>query len=61
MTFCLLFCTPTPFLKAVYLIRKEFALSGSKFFPYRVNTFSEGDKNDSHTSFAESTVYMSLK
>ena len=39
------FChTPRPFWKVVYSIRKEFAPSGSKFFPYRVDLFSKGDK-----------------
>ena len=31
-----------PFWKGVYTIRKEFAPSGSKFFPNRVDRFSEG-------------------
>ena len=29
-------------VKGVYSIRKEFAPKGSKFFPYRVDPFSEG-------------------
>ena len=32
-----------PFSKGVYSIRKEFAPTGSKFFPYRIDPFSEGD------------------
>ena len=32
-----------PFCKGVYSIRKEFALRGGKFFPYRADPFSEGD------------------
>ena len=32
-------------LKRVYSKRKEFALSGSKFFPFRVDLFSEERKN----------------
>ena len=34
-----LFC---PIPKWIYTIRKEFAPKGSKFFPYRVDPFSEG-------------------
>ena len=34
-----LFCT---FLKGVYSKRYEFAPSGSKFFPFKVDPFSEG-------------------
>ena len=32
------------FWKGVYSIRKEFAPSGSKFFPYRVDPFPKGTK-----------------
>ena len=32
-----------PFWKGVYSKRKEFAPKGSKFFPFRVEPFSEGD------------------
>ena len=31
-----------PFLKDTYSKRKEFAPLGSKFFPFRVDPFSEG-------------------
>ena len=44
MTSCFLYCMPSPFWKGVYSLRKEFAPSGSKFFPYRVDPFTEGDK-----------------
>ena len=42
--FFLLSCTYTPFWKGVYSKRKEFAPKGSKFFPFRVEPFSEGRK-----------------
>ena len=32
-----------PFWKGVYFKRKEFVSHGSKFFPYKVIPFSEGD------------------
>ena len=42
MTSCLLYCKLSPFWKEVYSKRKEFAPTGSKFFPFRVDPFSEG-------------------
>ena len=42
--FSLLFCTQTPIWKVVCPKRKEFAPRGSKFFPFRVDPFSEGKK-----------------
>ena len=44
MTSCLRSFTPIHFCKAVYFERKEFAPTGSKFFPFIVDLFSEGDK-----------------
>ena len=44
--FCLVPRTSSPFWKESYSIRKEFAPSGSKFFPYRVDPFLESDKKD---------------
>ena len=41
---CLLKCIPGHFWKRIYTVRKEFAPSGSKFFPYSVDPFSEGGK-----------------
>ena len=38
-------CTPSPSWKWVYSQRKEFAPNGSKFFPLRVDPFSEGVQN----------------
>ena len=35
-------CTISPFWKGIYSTRKEFAPFGSKFFPCRVDHFSEG-------------------
>ena len=35
--YLLLSWTPSPFWKGVYFKRKEFALKGSKFFPFRVD------------------------
>ena len=32
-----------PYQKGVYSIKKEFAPTGSKFFPYRADLISEGD------------------
>ena len=40
VTSCLLYCMPTP-KKGVYSKKKEFAPTGSKFFPFRVDPFSE--------------------
>ena len=38
-------CTTSPFWKWVYSKRKEFAPIGSKFFPFRVDLYSEGVKS----------------
>ena len=46
MTFCLLSCTPSPFWKGDYSKRKEFAPRRSKFFPFRIDPFSEGRQNN---------------
>ena len=46
VTSCMLFCTPNPFWKRVCSKRKEFAPKGSKFFPFRVDPFSEGSQNN---------------
>ena len=45
-TFFEFLCFPAqcPFWKVVYSKRKEFAPKGSKFFPFRVDHFSEGSK-----------------
>ena len=43
MTSC---CTSNPFLKGFYSKRKEFAPTGSKFFPFTVDPFSEGRQNN---------------
>ena len=40
--FLLAFLHTYPFWKGVYSKRKEFAPHGSKFFPFRVDPFSEG-------------------
>ena len=37
-------CTLSPFWKGIYTTKKEFAPFGSKFFPYRVDPFLEGNK-----------------
>ena len=42
VTSSLLSCTPNPFCRGTYSKRKEFAPTGSKFFPFRVDPFSEG-------------------
>ena len=36
------FCLFISFLKGLYSERKEFAPLGSKFFPFRIDPFSEG-------------------
>ena len=41
MTSYLPSCTLSPFWKEIYSKRKEFAPTGSKFFPVRVNPFSK--------------------
>ena len=43
---CLLSCIPVPFLKEVSSKRNEFAPSGSKFFSFRGDPFSEGRHNN---------------
>ena len=45
MTSCLLSCTPDPFWKQIYSERKEFAPM-SKFFPFRIDPFQKGGKNN---------------
>ena len=40
------FLQTNPLCEGVYSLRKEFAACGSKFFPYRVDPFSEGDRVD---------------
>ena len=40
--FLFAFLQPSSFWKEVYFKRKEFALRGSKFLPFRVDPFSEG-------------------
>ena len=42
MNICLFSCTQDPLWKGIYSVRKEFAPTGSKFFPYRVDPLSEG-------------------
>ena len=39
---CLHSCGLFPFWKGVFFLRKGFAPTGSKFFPYKVDPFSEG-------------------
>ena len=64
-------CFWLPHLKRVSSKRKEFAPCGSKFFPYRVDPFSEGDlravkQRESHESRlpwwngGKSTRYMQV-
>ena len=40
VTSCLLSYAPNSFWKGIYSKRKEFASTGSKFFPFRVDPFS---------------------
>ena len=42
---CLLSCAPKPFWKGIYSKGKEFAPVGCKFFPFRVDPFSEWKLN----------------
>ena len=44
------------FLKRVYSKRKEFAPTGSKFFPVRVDPFEEGKQNTSDRVIAPDSV-----
>ena len=39
-------CTPSSFESGFYSKRKEFALKGSNVFPFRVDPFSEGSKDN---------------
>ena len=43
VTFCLFPENQVPFEKMVYSKWKEFAPTGSKFFPFKVDPFSEGN------------------
>ena len=43
---CLLSCKASSFWKEIYSKRKEFGSLGSKFFPFRVDPFSEGNQNN---------------
>ena len=45
MTSCLISCALIPFRKKLYRKKKEHYLR-SKFFPFRVEAFSDGDKNN---------------
>ena len=45
MTSCLLSCEPNPSEKGSALKRKEFDPTGSKFFPLRIDPFTEGSQN----------------
>ena len=47
-----------PLWKRVFCIRKEFAPSGSKFFPYRVNSFFRTGQNAILTEFLPLIVYL---
>ena len=60
VTSYLLFCTLTAFCKEVYSKRKEFAPTGSKFFPFRVNHFWSEVKNNS-TEICLKSVLIPLK
>ena len=44
VAFCLSYCIPPPSEKGVYSKKKDFALSAIKFFSYRIDPYSEGDK-----------------
>ena len=51
----------TYFYKGVYSKRKEFAPLGSKFFPFRIDCFSEEDKNDFYRVASPDSVPVHLK
>ena len=61
MTSCFLFCTPRPFQKGVYSRRKEFAPMGSKFFPSRIDPFSEGRQNNFDKVASPESISLTLK
>ena len=46
VSFCLLSSTPSPFWKGIISEKKEFALKESKFFLFRVDSFSYGKQNN---------------
>ena len=46
VTSCLYNCTPISFWNGIYSERKDIALLGNKFFPFRVDSFSEGRKKN---------------
>ena len=59
--FLFVHCMKFPFWKGVNSIRKEFAPRGSKFFPLRVDHFSEGDKNKLDRVASPESVSIPLK
>ena len=62
MASCLSSCTPNPMIsKGVYSKRKEFAPLGSKFFPFRVDSFSEGRQNQFVRIVSPESVSLPLK
>ena len=54
------FLHTNPLLKRVHSNRKEFAPKGSKLFPFRVDSFSEGSKENFDTVISLENVLIPL-
>ena len=61
LTSWLLSYTSLPFWKRVYSKRKEFIPLGSKFFPFRIDPFSEGGKINFDRVASHESVSVPLK
>ena len=61
VTSCLLSWTGIPSQKEVYSKRKEFAPRGSKFFPFRVDPFEDGDRIHFDRTASPESVSILLK
>ena len=61
MTSCFPFLHTHPFWKSVYSKWKEFAPTGSKLFPFRVDPFSKGRQNNFDTVTSLESVSIPLK
>ena len=60
-TSCLLTCIPVPFWKGIYSKRKEFVPIVSKFFPFRIDPFSEGNKCNSDSAVPWKCISFPLR
>ena len=59
-TSCLYFSPISPFCKGVYSKRKELAPKGSKFFPFKVNPFSDSQGRQKSDKIYHNTYFLVL-